>query len=316
MEYRRLGSTNIDVSRIGFGCWAIGGHGYGAVKDEESIEAIHRAIDMGINLFDTADAYGFGHSERILAKALGEYRHDVVIATKFGVAWDDAGHTYLDCSPKRATEALEGSLRRLKIDCIPIYQIHWYDDSTLIYDTMEVLERHKNEGKIRYVSCSNFSIDMIRDVMKTYRLESLQCLYNVIERENERDMHDCYENMKMGVMTYGSLGRGLLSGKYGLRNREFVSGDTRGSCDLFRDGEFEANLNVVEVLKEIGRKYGKSVSQVAIRFVLDQKFVTSALVGHKTAGQVSENIDSLDWNLSQVDMECIRSCRRKGGDSS
>lgn len=311
MEYKRLGLTDIKVSRIGFGCWAIGGHGYGQVNDDESIKAIRFALDKGINLFDTADAYGFGHSEKILAKALGERRYDVIIATKFGVAWDDSGKTYLDCSPQRVIKALEGSLRRLKIDCIPIYQIHWYDDKTPIYDTMEVLEKCKREGKVKYVSCSNFSKEMIHDVQKTYRLESLQCLYNVIERKNEADMHDCCENMNMGVMTYGTIGRGLLSGKYSLKNRNFGPGDTRDSYSLFKDGEFEANLNVVELLRGVGSKYGKTTSQVAIRFVLDQEFVTSALVGFKTVEQLNENIGSLDWNLSLADIECINSCNGK-----
>ena len=149
MEYAKLGLSDLRVSRIGFGCWAIGGHGYGKTDDKESIKAIQKALHLGINFFDTADVYGFGHSEEILCKALGSQKDNVIIATKFGVNWDERGNTFYDCSPKRVTEALEGSLRRLKIDCIPVYQIHWYDNVSPILETLEVLKKYQESGKIQ-----------------------------------------------------------------------------------------------------------------------------------------------------------------------
>ena len=139
MEYKLLGNTDLNVSTIAFGGWAIGGHGYGTVDDEISIKSIREALDLGINFFDTADIYGFGHSEKILSKALDAQRKNVIIATKFGVAWDNNGKTYKDCSPKRIVKALEDSLRRLRIDCISLYQIHWLDNKTPIKDTVEAL---------------------------------------------------------------------------------------------------------------------------------------------------------------------------------
>jgi len=146
MEYRRLGLTGLRISRVGFGCWAIGGHGYGLVTEKDFSAAVKEALDLGINFFDTADVYGFGRSERILAKALGSRRKEVVIATKFGVAWNKQGQTYKDCSPRRAEQALEGSLNRLKIDCIPLYQIHWHDGITPIPEIMQALLKFQWQG--------------------------------------------------------------------------------------------------------------------------------------------------------------------------
>ena len=166
------------VSRLAFGCWAMGGHGYGTVDDAESIAAVKKALELGINFFDTADVYGFGHSERILSEALDSRRHDVVIATKFGVSWDDSGKTRKDCSPKRLVEALEGSLRRLRVECIPLYQIHWHDGITPVPDLMETLLRCREAGKIRYIGCSNFprrsGAGMLRSGAACFNAGSLQ----------------------------------------------------------------------------------------------------------------------------------------------
>ena len=143
MEYKRLGLTDLEISRVGFGCWTMGKSRWGKVYDQDSIASVHEALNQGINFFDTADVYGFGHAEKILCKALGSHRNQVVIATKFGVNWDEKGNTSRDCSPKRVVEALEGSLRRLKLDCIPLYQIHWPDPKTPIWVTMEAFKKVK-----------------------------------------------------------------------------------------------------------------------------------------------------------------------------
>lgn len=305
MEYKKLGLTDLDVSRIGFGCWAIGGHGYGKVDDRQSINAIRAALDLGINFFDTADVYGFGHSEEILSRGLGSSRKDVVVATKFGVAWDRNGNTYHDCSPKRAVEALEGSLRRLRLDCIPLYQIHWHDNVTPIYETLEALRKCQESGKIRYISCSNFSIDLVREAIKVHRIESLQCLYNIIQRDTERDMAECHHQFNLGIIVYGLLARGLLSGKYRLGS-QFGENDTRSKCELFKGENLKKNLNFVETLKRIGLLYGKTSAQVAIRFVLENPVVTCAITGNKTREQVEENVSALNWKLKQGDLQALQ----------
>ncbi len=300
MEYKKLGSTDLLISRIGFGCWAIGGHGYGNVNDDESIKAIHKALDLGVNFFDTADVYGFGHSEKILSKALGSQKDNVIIATKFGVGWGKKGNTFKDCSPKKVVEALEGSLRRLRIDTIPLYQIHWYDNNTPIFKTMNALRKCQDAGKVRYIGCSNFSTNLIARASKTQRIESLQCEYNIIKRDLEVKIPKYVEEFKLGIIVYNVLARGLLSGKFNLTTK-FGDNDTRNRDGNFLGEKFKRNLQVVDVLKKIGIRYDKTPSQIAIRWVLDNKDVTCALIGIKNSKQIEENVGALSWTLSRDD---------------
>jgi len=306
MEYKRLGSTNLEISRIGFGCWAIGGHGYGSVDDRESIKAIQKALDMGVNFFDTADVYGLGHSEEILSKALGSQRDKVIIATKFGVAWNKNGKTFKDCSAKRVVEALDGSLRRLKIDCIPLYQIHWHDGKTSIEDVMGTLLRCRDAGKILHIGCCNFSKDLIIRASNINRVESYQCLYNLAKRQNENVVKYSSEELNMSVFAYGVVGRGVFSAKYN-KDSQFVENDTRINDPDFQGVRYNKNILIAEKLGEIGQKYGKLPVQVAIRWVLENPNITSAITGLKNKKQVSENVGSVGWSLDQSNMELIDS---------
>lgn len=297
MEYKKLGSTDLSISRLGFGCWAIGGHGYGKVDDHDSRRAIQKALELGINFFDTADVYGFGHSEEILSSALGTKRYDVIIATKFGVSWDNSGKTFKDCSPNKIYSALDASLKRLKLDCISLYQLHWHDGKTPMEDILEALQRCKEKGKIRYAGCSNIPSGFICKAKNTLRLESLQLPYNLIQRDAYRDIQYCSSNLSMGILVYGVLVRGLFSGKYSPDSK-FQADDTRGKDPNFSGSRFIDNLRLVKLLDEIGRIYHKTVSQVAIRWVLDNPSVTSALIGVKTDQQVVENIKAIGWSLN------------------
>jgi len=302
MEYRRLGSTNLEISRIGFGCWAISGHGYGSVDDRESIKSIQKALDMGINFFDTADVYGFGHSEEILSKALGSQRDKVIVATKFGVNFDDNGKTYKDCSPRRIIEVLDGSLNRLKIDCIPLYQIHWHDEKFPIEDVMETLLKCRDAGKILHIGCCNFSKELILRTSNINRIESYQCLYNLTKRQNENTIKYSSEELDISVFAYGVIGRGLFSAKYN-KNSRFGENDTRVKDSDFQGAQYDNNILIAEKLSEIGKKYGKSPAQVAIRWVLENSNVACAITGAKTPAQISENASSVGWSLDQNDME-------------
>jgi len=306
MEYKQLGLSDLQISRIGFGCWAIGGHGYGKVDDRESVKAIQRALDLGINFFDTADVYGFGHSEEILSKALGKIRKEVVIATKFGVHWDSTGRTYKDCNPKRINEALEGSLRRLKIDCVPLYQIHWYDGITPTEEIMETLIECQKAGKIRYIGCSNFSIRLIRKACKINRVESNQVLYNVLDRDTEKDIIKCAKELKIGILVYSVLSRGLFSGKY-KEDSQFDFNDTRNKDNSFRGKRLKKNLRAYDKLKEVAIDYNKTPIQVAIRWILDNPHVTSAIVGIKKIKQLEENVGAIGWELRPNDREILSS---------
>jgi myo-inositol catabolism protein IolS len=297
MEYAKLGESDLEVSRIGFGCWAIGGHGYGRVEDRESVGAIQKALDLGVNFFDTADVYGFGHSEEVLSGALGSKRHDVVVATKFGVCWDEKGATHKDSSPRRVVEALEASLRRLKLDCIPLYQIHHHDGRIPIEETMQALLRCREEGKIKYIGCCNLAADRIKTARTAGEMVSVQTLFNIIERENGALLRDCSGVYHMGTIVYGALMRGLFSGNYGVE-AVFGEKDTRSVDDNFRCPKLGNNLCIVEQLKKLGRNYKKSSAQVALRWVLDSPFITSIIVGAKSAKQVIDNAGAVGWQLT------------------
>lgn len=311
MEYKKLGLTDLEISRIGFGCWAIGGHGYGNVNDDESIKAIQTALELGVNFFDTADVYGFGHSEKILSRALGKERNKVVIATKFGVNWDKKGNVFKDCSPKRIIEALDGSLKRLKINCIPLYQIHWYDGITPITEVMRTLKKCQKAGKIRYIGCSNLSTALIFEACKIQRIESVQFLYNFSQKNLEKDTIKCLESLNIGAIAYGVLGRGLFSGKYSLDSK-FPENDTRSKDKNFQGEELEKNLRLVSNLKRIGRRYNKTPSQVAIRWVLDNPAITCVLTGAKSPQQIVENSGALGWKLLKEDREVLAKFKLNG----
>lgn len=305
MEYQRLGLTNLKVSRIGFGCWAIGGHGYGVVNDDESIKAVRKALDLGINFFDTADVYGFGHSESILGKALGKQKSKVVVATKFGVSWNQDCKTFKDCSPKRIKEALEGSLRRLKMDCIPLYQIHWDDKKTPIEDVMEALLKARDSGKILHIGCCSFSEDLVAKASSICRLEAYQCLYNLANRKNESVIKYVSDNLSMSALVYGVIGRGVFSGKYN-KNSRFEKKDTRIKDPDFYGEQYNKNIAITGELSKIGKKYGKTSVQVAIRWVLENPNIVS-IIGTKNTQQVCENAASISWSLDKSDMELIDS---------
>ncbi|HYB21604.1 MAG TPA: aldo/keto reductase [Thermodesulfobacteriota bacterium] len=298
MEYKKLGKTKLEVSRIGFGCWAIGGHGYGTVNDYESISAIKKAMDLGINFFDTADVYGFGHSEMILGKALGDRRKDVIIGTKFGVRWDENGRTYRDCSAKSVCEALEGSLRRLGVDCIPLYQIHWHDGRTPIGETIEALQKCRIAGKIKYFGCSNVPLELIKEINKFEGFVSVQLLYNMAHRENERLIQECHEVLGIGTLVYGVLMRGFFSGKYNGQIN-WGDNDTRAKEDDFRGKRLSQNLVIVQNLKKEAKCYNRLPVQIAVRWVLDHSFVTCAIVGAKNEDQITENVGAIGWALDK-----------------
>lgn len=310
MEYQRLGLTDLEVSRIGFGCWAMGGHGYGNVDDDESVRAVRKALDCGVNFFDTADVYGFGHSEKVLGKALGSKRNKVIIASKFGVTWDRNGNTRRDCSAKRVTIALEGSLKRLKIDCIPLYQIHWHDGKTPIDDVMEELVKCQDAGKILHIGVSNFSRKLLSNVCNKYEIASFQCLYNLARRENENIIKYSSKNLGISVFAYGVISRGVFAAKYNEDSR-FGKNDTRSKDNNFVGKQYKENIFLAAKLREIGEEYGKTPAQVAIRWILENPFITCAITGIKNEAQAYENARSVGWSLRHDDMELIDSFVQK-----
>lgn len=309
MDYIRMGLTDLQVSRIGFGCAVMGGYDYGAVDDGDSIAAVKKSLEKGVNFFDTADVYGFGHAEEVLGKALGRKRNEVIIATKFGLKWDQSGRVSKDCSKKRVFQALDNSLRRLKVDAITLYQIHWPDNKTPIEETMEALLSCQKAGKIKHIGCSNFEIDLIKEYQKFGKLDSLQSSYNLLDRAVENEILSYCRNFKMAFFSHSSLARGLLSGEYNERHK-FVGSDTRKSSHYFSDENMDKSQNLLCTMREIASKCGKTVPQVAIRWILDNPSVTGAIVGIKNIYQIEDCTGALGWKLSREDSNALS---RQGG---
>lgn len=306
MEYITLKNTDLSVSRFCMGGCPMGGYNWGKVQEDEFIGAIHKALDVGVNFFDTADTYGLGQSERTLAKGLGSHRNEVIIETKFGVRVG-GGKTVYDNSPEYIEEALDGSLHRLNTDYIDIYLIHYRDGVTPIEDVVGKLTDLRNRGKIRYFGLSNISADGI-DELRPYKGLFVNCQdeFSLACRKNENDLKTLQSELDLTPMTWGSLGQGILTGKY---NKNSVFGnDDRRSLDIyvnFHGEKLEKNLKIVDVLREIATNRGKTLSACAIRFILDCLPESVSLAGIKRADQLISNLDAMDWHLTEEEFRML-----------
>ena len=229
MEYRPFGQTGIEVSAIGVGCWEIGG-GYGSIEEQEFSAAVHTALDLGITCFDTAEAYGFGASERSLAKALGERRKDAVVVTKFGIGYKEAPN-YRDSSRERVMVSIEKSLKNLNTDYVDVYMVHWPDLNTPFEETMRALDDIVQQGKARAIGISNFRREQIETSMATRRVDVAQYCWNMFDRRMDQEILPYCREHNMGVMAYGSLAYGLLTGTF-RADMSFDEGDWRGPGPL------------------------------------------------------------------------------------
>lgn len=306
MEYITLKNTDLRVSRFCMGGCPMGGYNWGKVQEDEFIGAIHRALDVGVNFFDTADTYGLGQSERTLSKGLGSRRNEVIIETKFGVRVG-GGKTVYDNSPEYIEEALDGSLRRLNTDYIDIYLIHYRDGVTPIEDVVGKLTDLREKGKIRYFGLSNITKDGIEE-LRPYKGLFVNCQdeFSLACRKNENDLRALQTELDLTPMTWGSLGQGILTGKYD-RNSVFGNDDRR-SLDIyvnFHGEKLEKNLKIVDVLREIATNRGKTLSACAIRFILDCLPESVSLAGIKRADQLISNLDAMDWNLTAEEFKAL-----------
>lgn len=306
MEYITLNNSDLEVSRLCMGGCPMGGYGWGDVQEKELIDAVHTALDNGVTIFDTADTYGLGQSERTLGKALGDKRKYVVIADKFGVRAGN-GPTIYDNSPEYIRQALELSLKNLGTDYIDLYQVHYRDEKTPLVVVIETLEELKKEGKIRYYGLSNIheaNFDEIRPYIG--KIVSVQDEYSLACRKNEKDLITLSSEYQISPFTWGSLGQGILTGKYD-KTASFASNDRR-SRDVyvnFHGEKLLKNLNIVEVMKPMAEAHGKPISAVAIRFILDWLKDSVVLVGAKRPDQILGNIEGLDWNLSAEELKIL-----------
>lgn len=297
METIKLPRTDLVVSRIALGTWLFGGRRWGSVDDAESTRAISVALELGINLFDTADAYGIGKAEEMLGHSLAA-RPDIHVATKVGVVWRNDGTRYHDLSAEHVTKACESSLRRLRRDRIDLYQLHDIDLNTPLGDTGSALAGLLESGKIRYVGVSNYAPGQIEELSQYVPVVSVQSEYSLIERGIENEVLPFCQNEGLGLLTYTPLYRGLLNGKFGPGST-FPEDDNRSEDSNFQGRRFADNLVKVHSLANVAAEEGRTLGQTAIRWLLDTSGVSVVICGARSAEQVQENAGSLGWSLGE-----------------
>jgi aryl-alcohol dehydrogenase-like predicted oxidoreductase len=309
MEHKRLGNSDMEITPIGFGAWAVGGGnwewGWGEQDDRQSVAAILRALEQGLNWIDTAAAYGLGHSEEIVRAALQEWRGPrPYVFTKCAMVWDDSGAVTVSLRPESVRRECEASLRRLGTDTIDLYQIHWPVDDTA--ETMEgwaTLAELQEEGKVRWIGVSNFSLEELKQAHAIAPITSLQPPYSLIRRGIEDGQLLFCLQEGIGVIVYSPMESGLLSG---AMTRERVAAlpenDWRSRSADFQEPELSRNLNRVERLRAVGARHGRSPGEVAIAWTLRHPAVTAAIVGARTAEQVDGVVGSVDCPLTPEDV--------------
>ena len=306
MRTRKLGNTDLELTAIGLGTWAIGGpwqFGWGPQDDADSIRTILTAIDAGINWIDTAPIYGCGHSEYIVGLALREMSEKPLIATKCGLLWDDKREK-IDCLDYDSIIAeCEDSLRRLGIETIDLYQMHWPAPDEQIEEAWEAMVKLVQQGKVRYIGVSNYSVDQLERIGKLHPVASLQPPYSMLRRDIENDLLDYCGKNNIGVVAYSPMQKGLLTGKFSVEHVKTLAPDDHRLCDPNFSGEkFDKNLAIVDKLKSIADRRGKTVAQLAIAWVLRKEEVTAAIVGARKQKQIEETAQAGDWILCNDDV--------------
>lgn len=310
MQTKQLGKTDMHITHLGLGTWAIGGGGYtfgwGPQDDEESIATIHRALDLGINWIDTAAVYGFGHSEEIVGKAIKGRSDRPYIFTKCSRLWNDNGDISAKLQKKSILQECENSLRRLQIDAIDLYQMHWPEPEADIEEGWSAMARLKKEGKVRAIGVSNFNVQQMERARKIARIDSLQPPYSLVKPDVEQDILPYCLEHNIGVIVYSPMMSGLLSGKMTPeRVKELPEDDWRKRNPEFQEPRLTRHLELANTLQEIGFPYNRSTAEVAIAWTLMNPAVTAAIVGGRHPQQVDEIIGAAEFRLTDIDMAQI-----------
>ena len=303
MQYLKLAHSDLTVSRFCMGGCPMGGHGWGNTNEQNFIDTIHMALEEGVNYFDTADTYGLGQSERTLAKGLGSRRKDVIIQSKFGVRAGN-GKTFYDNSPAYIREALEQTLSRLQTDYLDVYVMHYWDGKTPPEEIAGELLRLQKEGKIRYFGLSNLAEDQI-PLWRPYQdgAVNVQYEFSLACRKHEDQIAACREQLGVTPLTWGSLGQGILTGKYD--EHSVFGADDRRSRDIyvnFHGEKLKKNLAIVEQLRKMANRYEVSVASCAIRFILDHLKDSVVIAGVKTPQQLKGNLEMIDRCLTDEEV--------------
>ena len=301
---RTLGKSDLQLTPIGFGAWAIGGgnweFAWGPQDDNESIAAIHRALELGVNWIDTAAIYGLGHSEEVVARALKSSSHKPYVFTKCSMRWHADRSIYRSLKAASLAEELDGSLRRLGVETIDLYQIHWPDPEAEIEEAWETLARFREQGKIRWIGVSNFNVAQLKRALKIAPVTSLQPPYSMLRRAIEAELLPFALANGIGVINYSPMVSGLLTGKMTAeRIAAFPADDWRRRSVEFNEPRLSRNLRLVELLREIGNGYGVAPGVVAVAWTLHHPAITAAIVGGRSAQQVEGLAAALDFRLSE-----------------
>jgi aryl-alcohol dehydrogenase-like predicted oxidoreductase len=314
-ETRQLGTSDLHITPIGYGAWAIGGgnweYAWGSQDDDESIKTIEHAIDSGINWIDTAAVYGLGHSEEIVGNALKNIASKPYVFTKCSMRWDADRQIYRSLKAASVQEELENSLRRLGVDTIDLYQVHWPDPDAEIEEGWEALARLQQQGKVRYLGVSNFNVEQMKRAQKIAPIASLQPPYSLLNRNVESQVLPyCLEN-KIGVINYSPMVSGLLTGKMTAeRIQQMPADDWRKRSANFNEPKLSRNLKLVEILREIGDSHGVQPGVIAIAWTLRHPAITAAIVGARRPDQVEGVLPAASLRLSDQEAERIESFLR------
>jgi aryl-alcohol dehydrogenase-like predicted oxidoreductase len=319
MEYRTLGKSEIKVSELAFGAWAIGGWMWGGTDSKDAIEAIETAIDNGMTTIDTAAVYGFGLSEELVGKAIKGKRGKVQILTKFGLSWnekkgefffpskDNAGKDvdiYRYSSKEKVLSDCDQSLKRLGTDYIDLYQIHWADPTTPVSETMEALDILLKKGKIRAGAVCNYSLELMSEAEKTFTIVSNQVPYSMVNRGIEKEIVPHCIDKNIGILAYSPLQRGLLTGKI-KPGHKFNDGDTRPASIYYKEPNLTKILQLTNNLKELAKELNITMSQLVLNWTIQQPGITSALSGARNAAQVLDNVKAADFRLTGEEISRI-----------
>ena len=311
MKKKNLGNTELEITRIGLGTWAIGGPGWtyawGPQDDAASTKAIHKALELGVNWIDTAAAYGLGHSEEVVGRAVAGRRDRVIIATKCGLVWDPGNPApYGKLKAASVRRELEASLRRLGTDYIDLYQIHWPKPDEDVEEAWAEISRHVKSGKIRYAGVSNFSVSQLERVRKIHPVASLQPPYSMLKRGVEEELLPyCLKN-GIGVVAYSPMQAGILSGRFTReRAKNLPDDDWRKKSAAYTEPELSLNLRLVEKLAEFSNSRGRSVGELAVAWVNRRPEVTAAIVGGRSPEQVQELAGAADWDLTPEEIAFV-----------
>ncbi len=313
MQTQTLGNSDLDISRIGFGAWALGGHwdyGWGAQDNSESIRALHHALDNGINWIDTAPVYGLGHSESVVGEALKTVASKPYIFTKCGFVWDDAGDVSPSLSADSVRQEIEDSLRRLGVETIDLYQVHWPNPAEQIEEAWQAMADAQQAGKIRWLGASNFSTEQLARVQAIAPVTSMQPQYSMAYTEVEAELLPyCLEN-EIGVINYSPMGSGLLTGKMSRERMENLDDDDwrkdPEKAPHFAEPRLSRNLGLAEIAADIAAELGHTVPEISIAWTLQNPAITGAIVGLRSEEQVNGVLGAAAVTLSEAHMARIR----------